>query len=112
MIRVFKSSIFHLQNCPAPGWGSHSSHTSRQVVWPQGMSPLPLPVYSPELNPLEQLFRQLKAQLANQLFDNLESLEQALSQALSPYWKQPQLLQRLTAYPWWQRGLLSIQTSL
>jgi hypothetical protein len=91
---------------------NHRSHLSRQVVWPSGMSPLPLPAYSPELNPVEQVFRQLKAQLANQLFDNLESLERALSKALAPYWKQPQLLRRLTAYPWWQQGLRSIQTSL
>ncbi|MBI3659522.1 transposase, partial [Candidatus Acetothermia bacterium] len=79
---------------------------------PQKMSSLRLPSYSPELNPVEQLFKQLRARLANQVFENLEALEHALGEALRPYWEAPAHLRCLTAYPWWLRGLHSIQTFL
>ncbi len=42
------------------GSGSHRSET---VVWPQGIVPLPLPPYSPELNPAEQVVRHLRKRL-------------------------------------------------
>ena len=35
------------------------AHTSRQVAWPAGIEPVPLPAYSPELNPGERLFKEL-----------------------------------------------------
>ncbi|MBI1743085.1 IS630 family transposase, partial [Candidatus Acetothermia bacterium] len=86
---------------------NHRSHTSQQVQWPHQMSSLRLPSYSPELNPVEQLFKQLRARLANQIFENLEALEHALGEALRPYWEEPAHLRRLTAYPWWLKGLNS-----
>jgi transposase len=87
------------------------SHTSGQVAWPQGLTPLGLPAYSPELNPTERLFKELREALANQVFDNLDDLEQALTAALRPYWEHPQTLGRLTAYPWWRQGVAYIMTS-
>jgi hypothetical protein len=34
-------------------------HTCQHVQWPQRMTPYYLPAYSPELNPVEQLFREV-----------------------------------------------------
>ena len=81
------------------------SHRSQRVVWPQGMVPLPLPSYSPELNPAEQVFRHLRKRLANQVFDDLAALQTALTQALEELWAQPEIVVRLTAYPWWYEGI-------
>ena len=61
------------------------SHRSERVTWPEGMTPLPPPPYSPELNPAERLFEELRAALANQVFDDLDALDQALTDALRPY---------------------------
>jgi transposase len=72
------------------------SHTSRQIGWPDGIAALPLPAYSPELNPAERLFERLRGALANQVFDDLATLEQALIQALQPFWDQPEALAQLT----------------
>jgi len=36
------------------------SHRRRQGGWPEGFVPVPLPPYSPELNPAEQIFRHLR----------------------------------------------------
>ena len=63
--------------------------------------PLPLPRYSPELNPAEQVFRVLRPKLANRIFGTIDELEAALTAHLRPYWDQPALVQRLTGYPWW-----------
>ena len=86
------------------------SHTSGQVTWPEGLIPLGLPAYSPELNPAERLFKELREELANQIFDNLDALELTLTHVLRRYWDNPELLVRLTAYPWWRQGVEHITT--
>lgn len=79
------------------------SHRSGQVVWPEGFVPLPLPAYSPELNPAEHIFRHLRKRLANQVFANLDALHAALTQALHELWEHPDVVVRLT--PWWAKGM-------
>lgn len=76
------------------------SHTSGRVNWPDGVAPIRLPPYSPELNPAERWFEALRRRVANRIFQSLEDLEQALSEALRPYWDVPTTLQRLIGYPW------------
>ncbi len=85
------------------------SHTSGAVQWPAGLKRLPLPPYSPELNPAERWFEALRRSLANRLFDTLDDLEHALTEALQPYWNDPTQLIRLTAYPWWRDA---VQTTI
>jgi transposase len=87
--------------------GSGAHHAAR-LRWPDGIVPLWLPAYSPELNPAEQLFRHLRAKLANRLFTDLDELEAALTDVLGAFWDQPVLLRRLTGYPWWLQAVHSI----
>lgn len=84
------------------------SHTSGQVKWPEGVVPIRLPAYSPELNPAEQLFRMLRKPLSNRVFEDLGELEEALREALQNYWEQPDVLIRLTDYPWWHDASLRL----
>lgn len=59
------------------GW-----HTSRQLKMPANISLLPLPPYSPELNPIENLWGYLKRRhLSNRLFDDEAELLEAGEQA-------------------------------
>jgi transposase len=95
--------VLVLDNC--------SSHRSGKVAWPEGMSSLPLPAYSPELQPVEGVFKDLRGQLSNAVFDDVEALEQMLLAQIQRYWDDPQQLQRLTAFPWWLDALDNIQTS-
>lgn len=45
------------------GW-----HTSPRVAWPDNIRPLPLPPYSPELNPVERLWPRVRVKgLANRV---------------------------------------------
>lgn len=48
---------------------------------------LPLPPYSPELNPVEGLWDQLRDALGNRPFATLEDLEAAVIEALRPFWQ-------------------------
>lgn len=79
------------------GSGSHRA----AIPWPEQVVPLPLPRYSPELNPVEQVFRVLRPKLANRIFATIAELEAAITEQLRPYWDQPAAVQRLTGYPWW-----------
>ena len=80
------------------------------MVWPEGITPLALPPYSPELNPAERLFKELRDELSNLVFDDLDDLERTLTKALRPYWQHPECLISLTAYPWWRQGVDNITT--
>jgi hypothetical protein len=87
------------------------AHRSAAITWPEGIHPLPLPAYSPELNPVERVFQELRAQLANRIFENLAALEDTLAAALQAYWAAPARLAQLTGYAWWLEGLNDIQSS-
>lgn len=99
---------------PAEPWAvvldNSGAHTSARVRWPDGIEPLHLPAYSPELNPGERWFKELREPLSNHVHDSLESLETSLTQALRQYWEHPSALVQLTAYPWWQQGVETIKT--
>lgn len=87
------------------GSGAHRAHA---VDWPERVVPLPLPPYSPELNPVELIFRQLRARLSNRVFADLAELEEAITAALQPFWNEPTTLTRLTGFDWWLEGVHDI----
>ena len=84
---------------------SSGSHRSSQVAWPEGMKPLYLPSYSPELNPAEQVFRHLCKKLSNRLFLDIDELQVALIEELHLFWEHPTVLLSLTGYLWWREGV-------
>lgn len=89
------------------GSGSHRA----DIPWPAHLVPLPLPRSSPELNPAEQLFRVLRPKLTNRIFETVAALEETITAHLQPYWEQPALVQRLTAYPWWTAAVTTMSQS-
>lgn len=91
-------------------WDGSGSHRSTKLVWPDGLTPLSLPPYSPELNPAEQRMRVLRERLANRIFADLDELDAAIEAVLHAWWDAPTQLQRLTGYPWWCDGVSAITT--
>jgi transposase len=91
---------------------SSGSHRSAEVRWPQGMHPLYLPPYSPELNPAEQVFRDIRKHLSNTIFTTLDELQNALINELQQFWERPTVLLQLTGYPWWVEAIESNISSL
>ena len=77
------------------------SHRSEKIAYPENVSLLMLPPYSPELDPAERWFQEFRRKLSNRIFESVALMQEALTQTLAPYWKDPALLKRLTGYPWW-----------
>jgi hypothetical protein len=69
---------------------------------PKGVHIVPLPPYSPELNPCEQLRDVLKDTegLSNGLFDSIENLRKALQSGLQRFWDAAQAVLSLIGRPW------------
>ena len=67
------------------GAGFHPTSTATNL--PARIHLLPLPPYSPELNPVEGLWDQMKDGLCNRVFPTLDALEDALTDALRPFWQ-------------------------
>ena len=61
---------------------------------------LPLPSYSPELNPIEGLWDQLKDYLCNKVFASLQALEDAMTDFLRPFWETPERVRALIGNGW------------
>lgn len=87
------------------GSGAHRAQT---LVWPPGIVSLRLPPYSPELNPVERIFRQLRAALAKRIFADLTDLEATITVAIQPWWDEPATLHRLSGFDWWLDGVAAM----
>ncbi|MEY4387719.1 MAG: hypothetical protein RLY20_3002 [Verrucomicrobiota bacterium] len=61
---------------------------------------LPLPPYSPELNPVEVIGDVIKDRIANTLWHTLETLEAALGEELRPIYESAERVRRLVSHPW------------
>ena len=61
---------------------------------------LPLPPYSPELNPVEVIGDVIKDRIANTLWQTLEALETALGEELRPIYESADRVRQLVSHPW------------
>ena len=59
-----------------------------------------LPPYSPELNPVERLFKELRAALKNRVFESLQAVEEAVIKAVEPFITDGSRVKKLTFYGW------------
>lgn len=57
-----------------------------------------LPPTCPELNPVERFFQELRRELSNQIFETTGAVEEKIQKVLEKYWREPNLIIRLTSY--------------
>jgi hypothetical protein len=71
---------------------------------PEGIHIVPLPLYSSELNPCEQMWDGLKDTegFANGLFESIENLRKALRPELKRFWDDAQAVLSHIGRPWLQ----------
>lgn len=86
-------------------WDGAGGHRAVHKQGVQGVWPVALPAASPQLNPVESVWRVLRKKLANRIFENLEMLQDAVMDELRVFWQAPQVVISLTAYPWWRKAL-------
>jgi len=78
------------------GW-----HRAYDLVVPDNIWLVPLPPYSPELNPVEHLWDELSEKwFGNCVFDCLTGVEDRLVEALVTLANDRQRLRAMTAFPW------------
>jgi hypothetical protein len=81
------------------GW-----HSGTAVQVPAGLHLVPLPPYSPELQPAERLWPLVNEPLANRAFDTLAALDTVLGERCVYLADHPELVQGYTAFHWWPRS--------
>jgi hypothetical protein len=76
------------------GW-----HGARDLVVPPNISPIPLPPYAPELNPVERVWLHLRERLlSHRLLDGYDAILDACCEAWNAL--TPERIRSLTAFPW------------
>ncbi len=61
---------------------------------------LPLPPYSPELNPVEAIGDLIKDRIGNTVWKTLEAMEEAIAEELRPLWENAERVRSLVSHPW------------
>jgi transposase len=78
------------------GW-----HRSASLILPENIRLLPLPPYSPELNPVEHIWDYLRENaMPNIAFKSLHQLEDALCRQLRDLENDPERIQSMTNFPY------------
>jgi len=77
-----------------------ASHRSARLEINERLRIEHLPPYSPELNPVERLFKELRRELKNRVFESIETVEEAVIKAVEPYLLDGSRVKKLTFYGW------------
>jgi transposase len=67
---------------------------------PASVHVIPLPPYSPELNPVEAIGDVIKDRIGNTLWATLEALEEAMGEELRPIYESADRVRRLVSHGW------------
>lgn len=83
------------------GLGNAAWHRAAALSWPANITPLPLPPYSPELNPQERVWEDLRQHdLALRQFLDHTALLDACQEAWRNVIATPSRIRSLCSYPW------------
>jgi transposase len=77
-----------------------AAHRSRRLKVSGKLTIEQLPPYSPELNPVERLFKELRSVLKNRVFESLQEIEEAVIKAVKPFMTDRSRVKKLTFYSW------------
>lgn len=76
-------------------------HMTKKLLVPANLSILPLPPYSPELNPVEQMWQQLRqSDWANRCFTGYNEIVAVCCQAWNRFACQPDTIRNLCSRQW------------
>jgi transposase len=85
------------------GW-----HKSKRLSVPENIKLLSLPAYSPELNPVENIWEELREKyFHNRTFASLDAVEEQLLCGLSHLESHPEISHSIAAWPWIINAILT-----
>jgi len=73
-------------------------HSTKDVVIPNNIALLPIPPYSPELNPAERVWKEIKSKISMKIFETLDTLENKVVDIINSMDKCD--IKSLTDYPY------------
>jgi transposase len=86
-------------------WDGAGYHTSKQLIIPANVTVMQLPPYSPELNPMENLWHYLKSHYwSNRTYADYDDLEAAAMQAWQTAVLDTELMKTVCAAPYAKRA--------
>lgn len=76
-------------------------HTSKKLQCSKRITLLPLPPYSPELNPVEQIWQKLKREyFANRVFDSMDEIMDVCCSVWNDFAKDLEGIKKLCTREW------------
>ena len=78
------------------GW-----HAETALTLPEGITLVPLPPYSPELQPAEHLWSPIDEAVANRVFTSIEEMEAAVGARIRVLCTRPEQIRSTTLFHWW-----------
>jgi transposase len=87
-----------------------AGHKAKAVRWPVNVVPVFLPPYSPELNPIERLWRDLKDKLSDIPVKTIDALSEAMGTIIQHY--SHATLQSLTSFTYFVHAVEAVQKAL
>ncbi len=91
-------------------WDGAGFHTSKKLRVPDNITVIQLPPYSPELNPMENLWHYLKSHYwSNRAYADYEELEEAAIDAWRTAVLDPELMKTVCNAPYLKRAVSKIE---
>jgi len=81
-------------------------HSTKNVELPNNIVLIPIPPYSPELNPAERVWQEVKSKISMKIYDKLENLENKVIDIINSFSKND--ISSLTNYPFIENAYSSI----
>ena len=85
-------------------------HTTKKLKVPENIELLPLPAYSPELNPTEHIWDYIREQkrFKNHVFESLDAVEAQLVIALNDVHEEKEVMKSMCLSNWISYGLMAV----
>ena len=88
-------------------WDGAGFHRGKELVMPANITAIQLPAYSPEFNPIENLWHYLKSHhWSNRAYRDAEALEQAVMQAWRISVMNTELMQTVCSAKIYERAVI------
>ncbi len=81
-------------------WDNAPCHRRKDMREIDGLTVVPLPSYSPELNPAERFFEEMRRATANRVFESLDAQAVRITQAVNEWSDDTERVKTLTGYGW------------
>ena len=81
-------------------WDNAPFHRKKELHQIKGLTPIYLPSYSPELNPVERFYGEVRKSTANRLFKDIEIQKEIIEDEIVTWMTNTKKMQKLCGYEW------------